>query len=93
MPSTTPATMATAMATGTARAKGTLPWAEAQHGHGVGADGEEGHVAEVEQAGLADHHVEADGDEHEDGHRVDSTSTKSVPGVSMSGGESHRGSR
>ena len=35
-----------------------------EQGHGVGADGEEGDVAEVEEAGLADHHVEADGEQH-----------------------------
>ena len=45
-----------------------------QEPHGVGADGEEGGVAEVEQARVADHDVEAQRQQHVDhavGHRVD----------------------
>ncbi len=35
----------------------------------VGADGEEGHIAEIEQACVADHHVQAERHHHVDGHR------------------------
>ena len=38
----------------------------AQHRRGVGTDGEEGDVAEVEQAGLADDDVEPEGHQHVD---------------------------
>src|SRR5205807_4061701 len=39
----------------------------AQQGHGVAADGEEGDVTEVEQAGLAHHDVQAHGQKDVDG--------------------------
>ena len=48
--------------------------ARGEHADGVGADGEEGRVAEVEQAGVADHDVQPDGEQHIDarvGGRVD----------------------
>ena len=38
---------------------------------GIGADRVKGHVPEVEQSRITDHHVEPDGEEHVDEHHVD----------------------
>ena len=55
-----------------------------QQRDGVGADGVEADVAEVEQAGLADHDVEADRDERDHGelrHRAAEADARVCPGT------------
>ena len=42
-----------------------------EHAHGVGADGEKGHVAQVQQAGKADHDVQAQAHQDVEAHLVD----------------------
>ena len=67
----------TPIATGSASSHGQAGVLEVSTADGVGADGEEADVAEVEQAGLADHDVEPEGDAARRSPTVNSTRRRS----------------